>query len=157
GGNAQVLCDAARMTGGSWNKDGVILFGSDFRTTLSKVSAQGSEPQLASVKSDDQVNTQHYNPYFLPDGRHFLFRADAGGEPKGIWSGSLDSAETKQLIPDGSSFVYAPQGWLLFVRNDTLFAQAFDARSITLSGEPIPIVAGQKLDSGFRRRFSVSD
>src|SRR5207253_7988747 len=51
GGNAQVLCDATRMTGGTWNQDGVIVFGPDYRTTLSQVSAQGGEPKPAMVKS----------------------------------------------------------------------------------------------------------
>src|SRR4029077_12178653 len=34
GGTAQVLCDAARIVGGTWNKEGVIVFVPDYRTTL---------------------------------------------------------------------------------------------------------------------------
>ena len=156
GGNAQVLCDAARLVGGTWNRDGVIIFGPDYRTTLSQVPAQGGEPKPAMVTPDDKTDERQSSPYFLPDGHHFLFRRNTGDEPKGIWAGSLDSGEIKQVTANNSPFVYAP-GWLIFVRNDALVAQAFDAARLTLSGEPIPIITGQKNEIGNTRRFSVSD
>jgi eukaryotic-like serine/threonine-protein kinase len=151
GGNAQVLCDSARIVGGTWNKEGVILFAPDYRTTLVQVSAQGGEPKPVKLKADGLATESDRFPYFLPDGRHFLFRRDQ----KGIWAGSLDSPEIKQLLPETTAFVYAPPGWLVFVRNDALVAQAFDVDKIALSGEPIPIITGQK-NSGWLR-FSVSD
>ncbi|HKA21483.1 MAG TPA: protein kinase [Blastocatellia bacterium] len=157
GGNAQVLCDAARMTGGTWSKDGVIVFGPDYRITFSQVSAQGGEPKQLIFKTDDNADERLQGPYFLPDGRHYLFRRNLGGDSKGIWIGSLDSQEIKLLTTNDSPFVYAPPGWLIFVRNETLVAQAFDASSITLSGEPVPIITGQVNELGNARRFSVSD
>jgi eukaryotic-like serine/threonine-protein kinase len=157
GGDAQVLCNAARMTGGAWNKDGVIVFGADFRTALSQVPATGGEPKAATSKSENNLNEVHQSPYFLPDGRHFLFRRDLGNDPQGIWVGALDSTEIKQVLTDNSSLVYAPPGWLIFIRNDALVAQAFDATSLKLSGEPHAMITGQKNSLGFQRRFSVSD
>jgi serine/threonine protein kinase len=151
GGNAQVLCDAARLVGGTWNKDGIIVFTPDYRTTMLHVSAQGGEPKPVLMKFDDQAAESHRYPYFLPDGRHFLFRREA----KGIWAGSLDSPETKQVLPEVTPFVYAQPGWLVFVRNDALVAQAFDAAKIAFSGEPIPIITGQRNPGTLR--FSVSD
>ena len=156
GGNAQVLCDAARVVGGTWSKDGVIVFVPDYRTTLVQVSAQGGEPQPVPFKIEDSENyvERHRYPYFLPDGRHFLFVREA----KGIWAGSLDSPEIKQVLisPDNSPVVYAPQGFLVFIRNDALVANAFDAKHFALSGEAITIITGQRNDFG-NRRFSVSD
>jgi Tol biopolymer transport system component len=151
GGNAQVLCDSARLVGGTWNKEGIIVFAPDYRTTLVQVSAQGGEPKPVTLKSDGQATESDRYPYFLPDGRHFLFRR----EQKGVWVGSLDSPETKQLLPETTPFVYSPPGWLVFVRNDALVAQAFDAAKIALSGEAIPIITGQKNSGALR--FSVSD
>src|SRR2546425_798602 len=151
GGNAQVLCDAARLVGGTWNKNGIIVFTPDYRTALLQVSAQGGEPKPVVMKFDGQAAESHRYPCFLPDGRHFLFRR----EPKGIWAGSLDSPETKQVLAEVTPFVYAQPGWLVFVRNDALVAQAFDAARIALSGEPIPIITGQKNTTTLR--FSVSD
>jgi Tol biopolymer transport system component len=150
GGNAQVLCDAARLVGGTWSKDGVIVFTPDYRTTVVQVSAQGGEPKPVAVKTDSA--DRHRYPYFLPDGRHFLLYTDL----KGVWAGSLDSPEFKQVLPDNSPAVYAPQGYLIFIRNDALVAQAFDATNLTVTGEAIPLITGQKNVLGMRR-FSVSD
>ena len=152
GGNAQVLCDAARMVGGSWSKDGVIVFAPDYRTTLMQVSAQGGEPKPVAMKTEDTTDERHRYPYFLPDGRHFLFQR----QQKGIWAGSLDSPEIKQIVPDDSPFVYAPQGYLVFIRNDALVAQAFDATKPALKGDAMQIITGQANELG-TRRFSVSD
>src|SRR5205807_2290381 len=135
-----------------WNKDGVIVFAPDYRTTLLQVSAQGGEPKPVAMKFDDKAEESHRYPDFLPDGRHFLFRR----ENKGIWAGSLDSTETKQVLSEPAPFVYAQPGWLIFVRNDALVAQAFDAANLTLSGDPVPLITGQKNALG-SRRFSVSD
>jgi eukaryotic-like serine/threonine-protein kinase len=156
GGNAQVLCDAARMVGGTWSKEGVIVFAPDYQTTLAQVSAQGGEPKPVAMTAEGTDAERHRYPYFLPDGRHFLFSR----ENKGIWAGSLDSPEIKQLVPDVmtgySPSVYAPQGYLIFVRNDALVAQAFDAARLALTGEPVPVITGQRNDLG-NRRFSVSN
>jgi len=152
GANAQVLCDAARMVGGTWNKDGVIVFVPDYRKTLVQVSAQGGEPKPVAMKIEDNTDERHRYPYFLPDGRHFLFQRQLTG----IWAGSLDSPETKQILPDDSPFVYTPQGYLVLLRNDALVAQAFDATQLALTGDAMPIVTGQANELG-TRRFSVSD
>ncbi|HSU26667.1 MAG TPA: hypothetical protein VLI65_11835, partial [Pyrinomonadaceae bacterium] len=137
-GNAQVLCDAARMVGGSWSKDGVIVFVPDYRTTLVQVLAKGGEPTPVVMDVDNDVRDHRY-PYFLPDGRHFLFYRGLSG----VWVGSLDSREVKQILPDKTGAVYA-QGWLVFIRNESLVAQTFDASKLELSGEAVPLIAGQK-------------
>ncbi|MEP7148486.1 MAG: hypothetical protein ABI857_06350 [Acidobacteriota bacterium] len=164
GGNGQVLCDAARIVGGSWNKDGVIIFAPDYRARIAQVSAKGGEPQTIDIKSENIDFERHNNPIFMPDGRHYLFRRQIESQTDGqdlqrvgIWAGSLDSPEPKQILPDDSNLVYTPEGWLVFVRNDTLVAQSFDADKLEVSGEPIPIISGQPNAPGNNRRFSISD
>jgi Tol biopolymer transport system component len=165
GGNAQILCDAARLVGGSWGKDGIIVFAPDYRNPLSQVSAKGGEPQTINIQSENINNERHGNPVFMQDGRHFLFNRTVGNpndganvQRLGVWVGSLDSPEIKQVMPEGSSFAFVPEGWLVFVRNDTLVAQAFDPVSLTLSGEPILIIGGgAAAQATGPRRFSVSD
>ena len=152
GANAQVLCDSARLIGGTWNKEGVILFAPDYRTTLMQVPAQGGEPKPVNMMTEGNDVERHRFPYFLPDGRHFLFLR----EQKGLWAGSLDSPEIKQIVAERGVAVYAPPGWLIFLRNDALVAQAFDTRKLTLIDEPVPIITGAKNPPGVRR-FSVSE
>jgi Tol biopolymer transport system component len=160
GGNAQVVCDAARLFGGTWNKDGVIVFVPDFRTPMVQVSAQGGEPKPLPMAANYADDERHRAPYFLPDGRHFLFFREVGDRlnptTRAVYAGSLDSPEVKQLLSDNSNVAYSPQGYLIFVRNDALVAQAFDATKLALSGDAIPIITGQRNNDGFRL-FSVSD
>ena len=160
GGNAQVLCDAARLVGGTWNKDGVIVFAPDYRTSIVQVSAQGGEPKPLPMQANYTGDERHRLPYFLPDGRHFLFLREVGDQlnptTRGISAGSLDSPEIKQISSDDSGVVYAPQGYLIFVRNDVLVAQAFDVSKLVLSGDAMPLITGHQNTRG-SRRFSVSD
>jgi Tol biopolymer transport system component len=152
GGTAQVICDAARLVGGTWNNDGVIIFGPDYRTTLVQVPATGGEPKSIAKAVENPETEQDRYPYFLPDGHHFLFAVDQDG----LWSGSLDSPEAKKVVPEYSRFAYAPQGYLLFNHNDAVVAQAFDAASLTVSGDAVPIIPQQsgRISS---TRISVSD
>lgn len=152
GGNAKVLCDAARIVGGSWSTDGVIIFTPDYRTTIVQVSAQGGEPAPVAMNAEKDNNERHRYPYFLPDGRRFLFYR----ELKGIWAGSLDSPEIVQVVADNSPPVYTPQGYLIFIRDEVLVAQAFDPNKLVLSGESVPLISGQKSWINFFR-FSTSD
>src|SRR5437870_236364 len=149
GANAQVLCDSARIVGGTWNKDGVIVFVPDYRKTVVQVSAQGGEPKPVNMKTEGNENgvERHRFPYFLPDGRHFLFLR----EQKGIWAGSLDSPEIKQIVSDAGVSVYAPPGWLIFLRNEAVVAQAFDAGKLALASEPLTIITGAKTPPPVRR------
>jgi serine/threonine protein kinase len=149
GTNAQVLCDAGRLVGGTWSKDGIIVFAPDYSMPLMRVPAQGGEPKLVEMQGDHS-NADHRSPCFLPDGSHFLFPWKGN-----IWVGSLDSPEIKQIV-EARSVVYAPPGWLIFLQNEALVAQAFDAGRLAVTGEPIPIITGAKGGPNYRR-FSVSD
>src|SRR5262249_33634055 len=88
--------------------------------------------------------TLHLRPTFLPDGRHFLYRANIGSTGSGhIYVGSLDSMERRVLMQnaDAGNLVYA-LGHLMFMRETTLMAQPFDARRFELAGDPFPVADG---------------
>jgi serine/threonine protein kinase/dipeptidyl aminopeptidase/acylaminoacyl peptidase len=138
GGPATTLCDAPDNRGGTWSRDGVIVFNPGNRTALQRVAASGGAPTAATVLGQGEVG--HYRPFFLPDGTHFLYRASKGSETSGpIYLGSLDSPERKFLLDaDASNAVYT-QGHLVFLRETTLMAQPFDARRLTLAAGAFPI------------------
>jgi serine/threonine protein kinase len=138
GGPAITLSDAPENRGGTWSRDGVIVFNPGNRTALQKVSASGGVPTAATALGQGEVG--HYRPSFLPDGRHFLYRGSAGSETSGpIYLGSLDSAERKVLLNADASNVVYTQGHLLFLRETTLMAQPFDLRRLALTGSAFPI------------------
>ena len=112
---------------------------------------------VRDVPNKEQKETTHRAPYFLPDGRHFLYLAQL---PNTIYVGSLDSTEPpKRLLTSDSRAVYAPPGYVLFVQQGTLMGQRFDADALEVSGDPFPVAENTRAsnnDNG-RAAFGVSD
>ncbi len=145
----QVLCDAQSGRGGTWNREGVILFSPSLRDALQRVSSAGGSPAPATELDASKQEYSHRFPFFLPDGRHFLYLAQAmragqiGGEE--VCIGSLESKERRSLFRANSNPVFAPaapgaaSGHILFSRERTLLAQPFDARRLRLSGEAFAV------------------
>jgi len=158
GGPAQTLADVQGSGGGTWNRDGVIVFARSFSDGLYRVAATGGSSAQVTTLDESRKEIGHLWPYFLPDGRHFLYLArSAQKQNTGIYVGTLDSQERKLLVNADSSPAYAPPGFLLFLRERTLMAQSFDANKLQLSGEPFPVAEqlGYNLVTG-RAFFSVS-
>jgi serine/threonine protein kinase len=138
GGPPITLCDSGAGVGGTWSRDGVIVFAPKTNSGFQKVSASGGVPTAATALAEGEVG--HRRPFFLPDGRHFLYYAAGSATTGGpVYVSSLDSAERKFLINSDSVNVVYSQGHLLFVRETTLMAQPFDARRLTVTGEAFPI------------------
>jgi Tol biopolymer transport system component/predicted Ser/Thr protein kinase len=138
GGVSQTLCDAPFAYGGTWSSDGVILFSPDSSHSLMRVAASGGAPTSETTLVSGEIG--HYWPSFLPDGRHYLLLVESEkATSTEIHVGTLGKKENRRLTAAESGALYAPPGYLLFVREGTLTAQTFDARSLQLTGEPIPI------------------
>lgn len=146
GGPVLALCDAPSGRGGTWSEQGVIVFMPSGLPggTLQRVAATGGIPV-------DVTKEPGRFPWFLPDGRHFLFSSG-----RSIRVGSLDSPETKLVLDMPSNAVYA-QGYLLYLREDVLVAQPFDGKRLTVYGEPIPLAEKVRSLGSLRRGvFSAS-
>lgn len=145
GGPVQTLCDAPAGRGGTWNKNGVILFTPTglLGVGLYRISASGGTPAQVTVPDKSLNEDSHRWPLFLPDGIHYLYSAINLSGRKDLYSiylGSLNSNERRLLARARSNAAYAAPGYLLFYRDQTLFAQPFDANRFDLSGEPTPIL-----------------
>jgi Tol biopolymer transport system component len=141
GGPAEPLCDAPDARGGSWSREGVIIFSSS-PGAIQRVSATGGAPtEIARGK--------YKHPVFLPDGRHFLYLTyQSSPEKSGVYVRLLDGKEGRRVLPDESSVAFA-KGRLLFVREDTLMAQRFDGDSGEAVGEAVPVAEGVPLTTDF--------
>jgi serine/threonine protein kinase/Tol biopolymer transport system component len=158
GGPAQTLGDAPLAVGGTWNRDGTIIFGRNPGECLFRIPATGGTPTPATVFDKSSNELAEGWPYFLPDGRHFLYGARYVQQEKtGIYVGSLDSKETRFLFNTGSAVAYAPPGYLLFVRDGILMAQAFNPERLQLNGGAVVVVEQVDFDQDFALgMFSVS-
>jgi eukaryotic-like serine/threonine-protein kinase len=140
GGPVQIICDAPSGRGGSWNKDGVIVFTPDARSGvgLYRVSASGGVLTPLGKLDKNRRELSHRWPMFLPDGTHYLYMATNFAGQKNadaIFVGSLDSNEKHFVVEASANAAYAAPGYLLFYRDKTLFAQHFDLKRFALTGE----------------------
>jgi len=164
GGPVQVLCDAPIGRGGTWNRDGVMVFARDSGVALYRVSAAGGAVTLVNGFEQKVATTLSSRwPVFLPDGRHFLytsvdFGADLRSEASAIYLATLDSKEHLRLVTSNSNAAYLAPGYLLFLRNGSLMAQRFDADRLLLRGEAFAVANQvEYLSSVARALFSVSE
>jgi len=144
GGPVQTLCNAPTGRGGTWNKDGVILFSpsGSLGTGLYQIAASGGTPVQITFPDRAQGEDTHRWPLFLPDGIHYLYLAINLSGRKDLYSiyvGSLHSNEKHFVTRARSNVAYIAPGYLLFFRDHMLFAQHFDADKFDVSGEPTPI------------------
>jgi Tol biopolymer transport system component len=135
GGAPKDIGEAPGFSGGTWGREGTIVFGS--AKGLYSVSAEGG--QTAAITTVEKPETGHFWPSFLPDGRRYVFLAWSGDAARReLFAGTLGSKERTRVMAVESNAIYA-SGHLLFHRDSTLFAQPFDAAKLTPSGEPIHI------------------
>ena len=142
GGSVQTLCEVSPDTdGGTWNREGVIVFanyGVAARSPLMRVSAAGGAPTAVTAVGKDEI--WHSWPQFLPDGRHLLYFAVNQEAANGaIYVQELGSTKRVLVMKNTTRGVWAPPGYLLFVREGTLFGQRMNAKTFQLEGEPLAV------------------
>jgi Tol biopolymer transport system component len=166
GGPVQTVCDATGLShGGTWNRDGTIVFATSGSGLLQASATGGSARVITALTAKES----YISPSFLPDGYHFLqFIRSPHKETRGLYVASLDGKVKQRLLGIQSNAVYAPSvsgdrqvGYLLFLREGALLTQSFDTRQMKLTGEPLPIAEQVRRDLSFlsdvRGSFSVSD
>ncbi len=162
GGPSQTLCDAPSGRGGAWGRDDVIVFAPELNNALVRVSAAGGVPTPLTKLDPSLHQNSHRWPSFLPDGRHFVYWggnpiSTGVGEANGIYIGSVEGGEQKFLLQTESNALFAPPGYMLFLREQTLMAQPFDLGRLKFSGEAFPIAEQVPNPQLFRLGiFSVS-
>jgi len=163
GGRAQIICDAPSARGGTWNKDGVILFTPDAAAGIGlyRVPASGGTATPVSKLDTNRGELSHRWPMFLPDGTHYLYMAANFAGRKdvdAIFVGSLDSNEKRFVVEATANAAYAAPGYLLFYRDRALLAQRFDLKRFALTGEPATILNDVEFQPQVRRAvFGASE
>ena len=137
----RALANVDEARGGSWGPDGTILFCPSNGRPVYRVSSSGGKPVPVTALAQGERN--HPWPWFLPDGRRFLFEIRFGQlESSAIYVGSLDSKERRLLLQVDSNVAYSPPGYLLFRKAGRLVAVPFDASSLKITGEAVELAKG---------------
>ena len=140
GGAPQKLCDIAGGRGGTWNTDGVIVFADSAATPLYKVPDTGGEPEPATKFDPSRGDISHRYPFFLSDGRRFLFwLRGTKRDVQGIYLGALDATESRLVVKSDGLGLYAPPGYLVTTRQGMLVAYPFDEKTTQVGERPFPV------------------
>jgi eukaryotic-like serine/threonine-protein kinase len=165
GGQPITLTNQAFGATGAWNRDNIILFTPSGNGPIVRLSAVSpGTPTPVTTLEPENGDVQHSYPSFLPDGQHFLYTVigsrGAATHARAVYVGSLDGKPPRLVMDGGSNAKYA-NGYLLFTREATLFAQRFALASMQLQGEAVPISERVQVSDSAERGslggFSVSD
>jgi len=163
GGTTTVICDASAGRGGSWNRDGVIIFcPTIYPSPLFRVAASGGTPSVFTKLDSAAGHSSHRWPTFLPDGKHFLYCARTAtgmdGDNDAIYLGSLDSTFVARIVVRAGSSVSYANGYIIYTIEETLLAQPFDIKNLVTTGSPIFIADQVYYESiSAKANFAVSE
>ncbi len=165
GGAITTLCVASAGRGGTWNKEGAILFAPMALGGLYIVSEDGGP--TTNVWTTKEGDSDRF-PWFLPDGKTFLFYLEADGlgsrlsrtptdKRSGVYAMRLGDKAPKMVVQADSNAQYAANGYIFYIREDALLAAKFEVSSLSLAGSPVPVA--EKVDIDLARQvgaFTVS-
>ena len=148
GGPAQELCSETGLGDlGTWNGDGIVLFGSEVGPLRKvKVVNGAAEGACTVVTKPEPGVTRESLPEFLPDGNHFFYLTGPAGQ-RHVYLAALNDPKPRMMLADSAGVVYAPPakgaklGHLLFLRDITLMAQPFDEAALAAVGDPFAVVS----------------
>ena len=155
----KVLAAAPLPTGGSWSKQGVIVFGAGIAQPLYRIPADGGEPTAATRGPREGAAQTAWWPFFLPDGERFLYSVQwtTPGEASGtgLYAAALDHQDGVLISPEILGNVRFASGRLLFVQNGRVLTQPFDSAHLRTTAPAIPLTESEietdsvSLRSGF--------
>jgi len=127
-----------RIIGATWDDDDRIIFGTN-TAGLFQVSAAGGTPEPLTFTGGDQPSVRHGWPFAIPGRNAVVFAV--GGDPTHLAALDLDSRVVTDLGIEGTSPQYASTGHLVYATGEGgLNAVPFDAASLTVTGNPVPLI-----------------
>ena len=155
------------IIGASWGADDQIVFGTTTLGTgatgasgLFRVSGGGGEPEALTTLDAEQGETSHTWPFIIPGRAAVLFVIGAGTP---LTTGQLavldlDTTEVTRLGLSGVSPRYVSTGHLVYAAQDgSVRAVPFDTASLTLTGNPVPLVEGVTVKPTGAANFDISN
>jgi hypothetical protein len=154
GGIPEVICNVPEIAQGTWGKDGIILFARSVNSPIFRVSPDGANATPATSLLPGQVSQMWVQ--FLPDGKHFIYLARTSltaDDPQArMYAQTLGGGAPIELLATQSRAIAVPE-YLLFVQQQSLYAQRMDWKALRKLGEPLLVarnVAASPLPWDFR-------
>ena len=137
------IADAPSAYGGTWGRDGTILFSPDERMPIYRVNVTAGGPATPVTTLDTaRKDEAHRWPQFLPDGRHFVFMPwMLGTATRQIQLASLDGGAPTPLFESDSAAIVAG-GYFIYARDipSRLLAQRFNPSTFLPDGRAVAVL-----------------
>ncbi|MDF1543566.1 MAG: protein kinase [bacterium] len=162
GGPAQLICETTQGADGSWGSGGYIIYDAGPGDSLYMVAASGGTPTQLLGIDREAGETTHSWPWFLPDGKNYLYlaqmsdKADIGGNYL-LRVGNIETREAVTLFPVDARVQYCDPGFLVYFKNGILLAQKFDPGTLEVIGEAKPLTDEVGVGEADRAEFGLSN
>jgi serine/threonine protein kinase/Tol biopolymer transport system component len=144
GGTPVTICDVSLFLGqASWGEGGNIVFIKEFGGCLWIVSSEaGSVARPLTALNLEAGERAHLLPRVLPGGKEALFTIWRGGAytENLIAVVDLNSGKYRTVVTGGNAGCYLRTGHMMYTHGSTLMAVPFDAKTLKVSGEPVPVL-----------------
>jgi hypothetical protein len=159
-GAVRSLCEAPLGRGGTWGRDGTILFCP--RTSggsIHRVSAENGTPVPVTKLDAAATENGHRWPELLADGRHFVYSTRAGlRRNEGIFLASLDGGPPVRLASIQSQVHVASTSsgdFLLYVKDSSIRARRLNLATRRLEGAEVTMAENVQYTPAAGASFSV--
>jgi serine/threonine protein kinase len=153
GGDPRLLADALRPHGGDWSGNWILYAPAD---GIHRIAPDGTRDTALTKVDPSQGDFRHSFPLFLPDGKRFLFVIRSNRpERAGLYVAPVAGGPPVRIGEIHSRMAYA-RGYLFFVLDGNIVAQAFDADALKTTGAAMALVGHVKYIPGGDAAFDVS-
>jgi serine/threonine protein kinase len=126
-----------------WGNDNNIYFTPEITAGIYRISSEGGRQESVAEPDVKKGEISYRLPVLLPDDNNLIFTSELGNESveAKVLVKNLNSGEIKTLINDATYPKYLTDGYLTYVKDNTLFAAKFDVDNISISGSPLPVIS----------------
>ena len=163
GGPMTVLCDLGpqgELRGASWGRDGRIVFATNQDGTgLQVIADAGGMPTVLTTPDVKNGETNHRWPEILPNDAGILFTIQRIVQNEQFYDLAVlpRGSQTWRLLIRGTGAPrYLAPGYIVYGRDGVLYGVRFDLRSLSVQGQPVPIVNGVLTKPSAAAEFAVA-
>lgn len=147
GGPPLTICELdGDVRGATWSSSGAIVFAPGPASALWRVPSEGGTPRPLTRLLFDEGERTHRWPHMLPDGRGVLFTIGHAGassfDEASLAVTDLDAPDHRIVLRHATDGRCASANSLIWGRQGTLMAAAFDPQRREVVGPPRAVVPG---------------